>query len=441
MFSRKPLRGMTDFYPDDLRLTNWIVDKVKAVVERCGYEEFEAPLLEPIEIYAAKSSEELVNEQAFVVEKKPGERLILRPELTPSLARMVARRFSELEKPIRWFSNPTCYRYERPQRGRKREFKQFNVDLLGEPSLLAEAEVFGIVVDVMAEFGVTGPQYQLLYNNRRFVDELLRQVLDVPAGRVHEAYKLLDKREKLDEEAFAATVRESFDDERVVDGLLAFGQFNELDDLPFDGVPSDFENNAGFRELKTLEEYLDDLGISKHCKFSPAVIRGLDYYTGTVFEVFDAGEENRRALFGGGRYDDLMSLFSRQTLTGVGFGMGVHTLRLFLETYDKVPNDVTRRDWSNVVLAFSLGEGTETAAMRLARKLRAGGISCLVSFSRTGLGKQLGRAAAKGVRAAIIVGREELAKGQVSVKDLGANSQATVEEKELVCHVRKLLEG
>ncbi|MHA1732381.1 MAG: histidine--tRNA ligase [Promethearchaeota archaeon] len=440
MFSRNPLRGMTDYYPDDLRVARWVEGKVRAVVAGYGYEEFEAPLLEPVEIYEAKSSEELVNEQSFIVEKKAGERLILRPELTPSLARMVARKFNELPKPIRWFSNPTCYRYERPQRGRRREFKQFNVDILGEDSLLAEVEVFCVVVDVMEAFGVTADKFQIYYNNRRLVDEILTRVLAVPESKVHAAYKILDRRDKMDEGEFRAFAREYFADPAVEDGLARFSEFSDLEDPPFSGVPGDFAEGRGYREVRELQSLLDEVGIAEYCSFQPGVIRGLDYYTGTVFEVFDTGEENRRALFGGGRYDDLMGLFSKQKLSGFGFGMGLVPFELFLRTYGKIPEDAARRDWSRVVYVVPLGAGTQVQAIKHARVLRNAGIACYTSFSGKNLGKALGEAARLGSRVAVIAGARELEEGKISVKDLSANEQITIPVEDLLEHVKGLLE-
>ena len=183
-FSKNPLRGMRDFYPSELREVQWIEGIVRDVADLYCYEEYDTPLLEPIEIFAAKSSDELVNEQSFIVEKKKGERLILRPEIIPSLARMVASRLQEFKKPLRWFSIPTCYRYERPQRGRMRSFRQINFDILGENSLQAEIEMFNIIISILTCYGATSKQFQIFYNNRRFVDAICRVVLGIPEDKM-----------------------------------------------------------------------------------------------------------------------------------------------------------------------------------------------------------------------------------------------------------------
>jgi histidyl-tRNA synthetase len=219
-FSTKPLRGMEDYYPPNLREINWIIDTIRDVADLYSYDEFESPKLEPIEIFAAKSSDELVYEQSFLVEKKKGERLILIPELTPSLARMIAAKSQELKKPIRWFSVPTCYRYERPQKGRKREFKQINMDILGENSLYAELEIFNAVVDIFLEFEATSDQFQIFYNNRRFIDSVCELILNIPKDKLQLVYKVLDKSDKMEESEYEKFVLDSFQDETIVQGIF-----------------------------------------------------------------------------------------------------------------------------------------------------------------------------------------------------------------------------
>mgnify|MGYP006301549845 FL=1 len=297
-FNRRPLRGMEDFYPEKLRIVNYILDRVKDIAEQYGYEEFEGPLLEPIEIFAAKSSDELVNTQSFIVEKKEGERLILRPELTPTLARMIARKSQEFKKPIRWFSIPTCYRYERPQRGRKREFKQINFDILGDDGLYGDLEMLNIIIDILTTFGATSDQFQIYYNNRRFIDAICQILLEIPKEKMSVVYNVLDKSDKMEEDEFEKYVIDTFQNEWVIQGIFKLRDADDLDELmkKFDDVPKDFFASDGFQELKKLENLIKKTGISEFCSFSSSVVRGLDYYTGTVFEVFDTGQENRRAI-------------------------------------------------------------------------------------------------------------------------------------------------
>jgi len=331
-FSKEPLRGMKDFYPSDLRESNWIIDTIRDVAEKYGYEEYKTPQLEPFEIFAAKSSDELVNDQSFIIEKKKGERLILIPELTPSLARMVAKKSQELKKPIRWFSIPTCYRYERPQKGRRREFTQPNVDILGEESLYADLEIFNIIVDIFTEFGAASEQFQIYYNSRRFMDSLCKVILEIKEEKLPLVFKILDKSGKMDEAEFEKYIIEAFENEVIIQGILKLKDANSVDELlkRFDGIPEQFYESKGYLELIKFERLIKEADISNYCTFSSGTVRGLDYYTGIIYEVFDTGTENIRSIFGGGRYDDLLSLFSDEKITGTGFGMGVLMISLFL---------------------------------------------------------------------------------------------------------------
>ncbi|MFW9820283.1 MAG: histidine--tRNA ligase, partial [Candidatus Thorarchaeota archaeon] len=334
-FSKEPLRGMDDYYPSELREVNWIIETIRDVVERYSYEEYETPILEPIEIFAAKSSDELVNEQSFILEKKKGERLILIPELTPSLARMVAARSQELKKPIRWFSVPTCFRYERPQRGRRRAFKQPNVDILGEESLYADLEIFNIIVDIFTEFGATSRQFQIYYNSRRFMDSICRILLKIGEDKIPLVYKVLDKSSKMEDMEFEKYIIDTFQDEYITQGIFKLKETKNVKELldKFDNIPEEFYKSEGYKEIITFERLINEVNISSYCTFSSGTVRGLDYYTGIIYEVYDTGKENKRSIFGGGRYDDLLSIFSDEKITGTGFGMGVYTLSLFLKTY------------------------------------------------------------------------------------------------------------
>ncbi|GAH67282.1 unnamed protein product, partial [marine sediment metagenome] len=250
---------MRDFYPSDLREMNWIIDNIKYVAEIYSYDEFESPQLEPVEIFAAKSSDELVNEQSFIIEKKKGERLILIPELTPSLARMISRKNQELKKPIRWFSNPTCFRYERPQRGRRRVFKQFNFDILGENSLYGELEIFNIIVDIFTEFGATAEQFQIYYNNRRFIDVICKSLLNISREKIPMVYKILDKSDKMEESEFEKFVIENFQNESIIQGIFKLKDSKSVEDLlsKFDNIPEDLYNSVGYIELVNFQNLLE----------------------------------------------------------------------------------------------------------------------------------------------------------------------------------------
>ena len=388
------LRGMKDFYPTDLREFNWIIENLRLIANLYSYDEFESPLIEPIEIFSAKSSDELVNEQSFIIEKKKGERLILIPELTPSLARMISKKSQELKKPIRWFSIPTCFRYERPQHGRRRSFKQFNMDILGENSLYAELEIFNVIVDIFTEFGATSEQFQILYNNRRFIDAVCELILKVPNDQLSLVYKVLDKSDKLEENEFEKYVLDTFQDEFIIQGLYKLKQTQSVKELlsKFENIPNNFYSTAGYTELVKFQKLLRENGLSDYCNFSSSVVRGLDYYTGIVFEVFDTGKENNRSIFGGGRYDDLLSLFSEEKISGIGFGMGLLMFSLFLKTYDLIPKDIKDKDYTDTIYITCINEDVSNYAIDLARIIRDEDFPCIIDYRFKNLKNQLKKA-------------------------------------------------
>lgn len=442
-FSRDPIKGMDDFYPSDMRLVNFICDVLKDVAELYCYEEYETPLLEPIEIFEAKSSAELVNEQSYIVEKKEGVRLILRPEITPSLARMVAKKNQELKKPIRWYSIPKCYRYEETQKGRRREFIQFNLDILGEDNLYAELEIFNIIIDLLTNFGATAEQFQIYYNNRRFIDAICKFILNVPNNQIPLVYKTLDKSDKLEEKEFEKFVIDSFQNEYIVQGILKLKESKSLDELlmKFKDIPEDFYKSKGYIELTNLERMVKDAGISEFCSFSSKVVRGLDYYTGTVFEVFDTGKENIRAIFGGGRYDDLLSLFSEESLSGIGFGMGILMLSLFLKTYDLLPDFINERENTDTVYIISINEKVAPYALKIAKKIREEDFPCIVDYKFKNLKSQLSKASELGVLITLIVGDKEAEENKVTIKNLATNEQKTVNVKSLIEEIYQNLDA
>ena len=441
-FSKEPLRGLKDFYPSDLREINWIKGMLEDIAELYCYEGFEAPLLEPIEIYAAKSSEELVNEQAFIVEKKNGKKWLLRPELTPSLARMIAKKSQEIKKPIRWYSTPMCYRYERPQKGRRREFLQFNADILGEESLYAEIEIFNMCVDILTSFGATSEQFQIFYNNRRFIDAFTEIILELPKEKMSEVYAVLDKSDKLEENEFEKFVIDTFQDEFIVQGILKLKEAENLKDLlkKFNDIPEDFYKSDGYNELIKLNKMIDDVGLTEYCTFSPSIVRGLAYYTGTVFEVYDTGKENIRAIFGGGRYDDLLSLFSDEQLSGIGFGMGILMLSLFLKTYDLIPDFIREKDYSDTIYIASVNEDVANYSIELADIMRTEDLPCIVDYRFKNLKSQLSKASELGILITLIVGPQEMEKDEIVLRNMVTNKQKIISNKDLIDEIYKLLD-
>ncbi|MFX0032636.1 MAG: histidine--tRNA ligase [Candidatus Hodarchaeota archaeon] len=441
-FSKEPLRGMDDLYPEDLREVNWIIDTLRDVAERYGFEEYETPQLEPIEIYAAKSSDELVYEQSFIVERKEGEKLILIPELTPSLARIVAKKSQELKKPLRWYSFPTCYRYERPQKGRRREFKQFNADILGEDSLYADLEIFNMIVDIFREFGATSNQFQIYYNNRRFIDAVCTMIIKMDNKKLPLLYKVLDKSDKMEAEEFEKLVLDSFQDELIVQGILKLKESKGVDELlkKFDNIPEDFYNSQGYKELITFDNYLKEIAISGYCTFSSSVVRGLDYYTGIVYEVFDTGKENIRSIFGGGRYDDLLLLFSEEKISGTGFGMGVLMLSLFLKTYNLIPKEISERDYTDTIYIASVEESVSLYSFKIAQIIRKEEFPCLLDFRFKSLKSQLSKANDLGVLITLIIGTKEMKENRVTIRNMKTEEQKTIKVSNLLEEIYDILD-
>ena len=441
-FSKDPLRGMEDYYPPDLREENWVIDNIRDVAEVYGYEEFESPQLEPIEIFAAKSSEELVNEQSFIVEKKEGERLILIPELTPSLARMIAKKGQELKKPIRWYSVPTCFRYERPQRGRRRQFKQINFDILGEDSLYGDLEIFNIIIDIFTKFGATAKQFQIYYNNRRFIDDVCKMILDIPETKLPLIYRALDKAEKLEEKEFEDYLAELFQDNVIIQGILKLKKSDSVEDLlkKFDSIPEKFDDSKGYKELKEFEKLLEEANLSEFCTFSSGIVRGLDYYTGIVYEVYDTGKENTRSIFGGGRYDDLLSLFSDELISGTGFGLGLVMLSLFLNTYNLIPQDIREMDYSDTIYIAGIKESVRAYVLQLAQRIRAEDFPCIVDYRFNSLKNQLKKANDLGNIITIIVGPDEMNENKVTIRNMVSEKQITIDKENLIDEIYKIIE-
>ncbi|MFO7795088.1 MAG: histidine--tRNA ligase [Promethearchaeati archaeon] len=440
-FSRNPIKGMDDYFPSDMRVFNYINKKLRNIAELYCYEEYDAPILEAIEIFEAKTSDELVNEQSFIVEKKEGERLILRPEITPQLARMVAKISQEKKKPIRWYSNPRLYRYEQPQRGRKREFYQFNVDILGEDTLYAELEILQIVVDFLTDFGATSDQFQIYFNNRRFVDAICEILLEVPKQKISQIYSILDKADKMEESEFEKYLIDSFESESIIQGIKKLKDADDLDELlaNFDDIPSEFYDSKGYQELRKLTRLIESSEISEYCSFSSGVVRGLDYYTGTVFEVYDMGDENIRAIFGGGRYDDLLSIFSDEEMSGIGFGMGLLMLELFLRTYNLLPEDLEEPDYSKIIYIATLDEEVAPYVFKISNILRDQNIPCIIDYRFENLGNQLSKANDLGVMITLIIGPKEMKERRITIKNMVSEEQKTIETEELVQEIIQTL--
>lgn len=420
----QPIKGTRDFYPQEMALRSWLYNNIRQVSESFGYQEYEGPFLESIQLYAAKSGEELVKEQSFVFEDRSGDLVTLRPELTPTLVRMVAQRQFELVYPLRWWSFGPFWRYERPQKGRGREFFQWNIDLVGLANPEGDAELAAIAASFFKSVGLTPEDVVLQVNNRRLVDRQMT-TLKIPLEKRPDVLRLIDRREKMDAE-----------DWRAYAGDIG------LDDRQFNGVEGMLEDQDLWRDFEELERFfaaVEALGVSEYVRFAPDVIRGLDYYTGTVFEAQGTKDIVKRAILGGGRYDNLMADVGGEPLPGVGFAMGDMVITLILEGFGLLPAGLDRSPAPVLVTVFD--QELLLASFSLAAELRGAGIKVVCYPEGDKLGKQFKYADRIGAKIALILGPEERAANQVAVKDLFARDQQNVPRSDLAQFVRRMLES
>ena len=417
----RSIKGTRDFYPDNMAVRRWIVNAMRSSSERFGYQEYEAPCLESLELYAAKSGEELVKEQSFVFEDRGGDMIALRPELTPSLARMVATKQSELVFPLRWWSFGPFWRYERPQRGRSREFYQWNIDLIGSNTVAADAEMLAIAVDFYRRVGLDSDQVKIHFNDRRLMDASIAQ-LGVAKELKPVVFRLIDKLDKLSAESWKKYALEM--------GLTSeqIGSLNLL-----------LSNADLWRQSVDLTELLkvcDWFGISDYLVFDPTVIRGLDYYTGLVFEGRDM-RKKFRAIFGGGHYENLVADVGGDPLSGVGFAMGDVVIELLLAEYECIPQSL---ESAKSVLMTIFDEAHLEVSHRIATALRDQGINVLTYPGMDKLGKQFKFADKMGINIVLVIGPDEVKEDKVSVKNLSQRDQRVFDTNMVASELRKLLD-
>ncbi len=415
----RPIKGTRDFYPADMAFRTWLYGQMKAASQKFGYQEYEAPLLESLELYAAKSGEELVKEQAFVFNDRGGDQVTLRPELTPSLARMVAQKQRELPKPIRWWSFGPFWRYERPQKGRTREFFQWNIDLLGINSPYADAELVAVGVEFFKSVGFTPQQIVIKVNSRKLMEA---QIKALGVAAVDGVYRLIDKLDKLPADKWRAY--------GIEDIGLSADQMERLSALL---------NNAELwqqsDELTAFFAAIDELGVRDYVEFDASVIRGLAYYTGVVFEARDRSGEFR-AILGGGRYDNLVADVGGEPLGGIGFAMGDVVIGLVIEQYGLKP---TLRPAPANVIVTVFDKALLKVSARVAAQLRSGGVNTELFPEAAKLDRQLKYANAQSIPVAVIIGPDEAAQERATVRDLRTGAQQVVAQDQLVITVKNLL--
>ncbi len=406
------VKGTREFYPEDMVLRQWLYNLIRDVSESFGYQEYDGPFLETLELYAAKSGEELVKEQSFVFQDRGGNEITLRPELTLSLARMVAQKQNELAFPLRWWSFGPFWRYEKPQKGRTREFFQWNADLIGVDSIQADAEVIALCAAFFQKAGLTKDEVRIYVNDRQLMEsELIKLGFALEQHKL--IFKLIDRVDKLPEQAWDAYVLEAGLDE---------SQLNALKNL--------IKNQELWRaseKLTSIFHILDLYGLGEYVSYDPRIIRGLDYYTGVVFEAKDLGE-NHRAILGGGHYANLVADVGGESLPGVGFAMGDVVFPLVLESHGKLPQ-LTTTPASLLVTVFD--ETSLPASIALCNRLRAIGVAVAIYPEVDKLGKQFKYADRCGFKGALVIGPDELQKGEVVLKDLATREQVSFPNADL----------
>ena len=425
-----PYKGTRDFYPDEMRLRTWFFEKMRAVAESYGYEEYGGPIVESFELYAAKSGEELVNEQIYHFTDKGDRRLAIRPEMTPSVARMVAGRLEQLVFPLRWYSIPNVMRYERPQKGRLREHWQLNMDIFGEPGQCADLEIMRVIVDLMLAFGADPSMFKIRISNRRLFNDVLRALFQATDDNIHVISKAVDKRAKISPEEYEKWLAESgISHQQAV--LL-----DEIFKAPLEDVCGRLgENSQGAQEIRELFALIKGAGLGSFCEFDFSVVRGFDYYTGTVFEVYDTSPENRRTLFGGGRYDDLVGLFKKAQVPGIGFGFGDVTFQSFLEIHNLLPANlhVMRK-----ALVCTFEDVPYAEYVKISSELRAAGIANSIYLDPSAkMKKQLAFAEKQEYPIVIVLGTQELESGAIVLKQMARREQVTVPRGECIAKIRE----
>ena len=419
--STQPYKGTRDFFPEHMRFREAMFSVMRKVVRSYGFDEIDAPIVEPVDLYLAKTSEEIVGQQIYSFKDRGDRHVAIRPEMTPTVARMVASRFHETPKPIRWFSIPNVWRYEQPGKGRLREHWQLNCDIFGAASeKLADLELLNLAVDLLRGYGATEKHFNLCLSHRAILNGVFGAELKLPPEKWANVARIMDKRTKIKPEVYSAMLE--------AEGVTAL-QKAELDFFLIEKL--DYLKKKyhleGAEYVIELMKALGELGLGDYVEYDPGVVRGFDYYTGLVFEVFDTHPENRRSLFGGGRYNNLVGAFGKDTLNAVGFGMGDVTLEDFLRTHALLQDRPREVDIYIALLDENLGPH----AFMLATDLRKRGLSVEVSLGAGKLGKQIQEAEKKQIPRVLILGENEAQSRVYSVKTLATGEQLNLKAEEI----------
>lgn len=426
--STQAYKGTRDYYPADMWVRNYIFATWSKVAERHGYEEYAAPMLEPLEIYTAKSGQELASEQTYTFTDRGDRVVAIRPEMTPSVSRMVAAQRQELGYPARLYSIANFMRYERPQRGREREFWQLNTDIFGVDGVAAEAEIIAMAYEIVRAFGATNEMFAIRINNRKLINYMMSQYLGLDAVQSHLMVKLFDRKNKISAESFRDQAIDIFGEDQASDGTAKIAKLITARSMA--DLPAELRDSDAALEVQELFTQLREAGVA-NASFDITLMRGLDYYTGTVFEVFDMHPDNNRSMFGGGRYDGLVGLFGVEPVPTVGMAPGLTPMQLFLESHKLLPDFVSTTDISIVVLGDN-----QQGALKLARELREEEVNVEVDITGRKIDKQIKAVLKKRVPFMVFVGEDEVKKQLFTFKDTASETEEKLSLERIVSRVK-----
>ncbi len=426
--STQSYKGTRDYYPQDKLLQNYIFATWRRVAESYGYEEYMTPLLESFDLFAAKTGQEIVNEQTYSFTDRGDRQVVIRPEMTPGVSRMVAARRQEMAYPARLYSIANFMRYERPQKGREREFWQMNVDLFGVEGLEADIEIISMADAIMKAFGATEKMFTIKVNSRTLIDVMMCDYLELDVMQAALMIKLFDRKDKMSHEEFRDAAADIFDDGKATEGLGRIAKL--VGAKTMQELPKLVRESKPVQDVQQLFDQLRLRG-THSAVFDITLMRGFDYYTDVVFEVFDLHPDNRRAMFGGGRYDGLVSLFGVDTVPTVGMAPGATMMEEFLTTHKLVPKLRPATEAYMLVL----GDKTLPAAQSLATRLRAEGVRVAVDITGRKLDKQLKSAIKLNVPFLLFVGETEIAEDRYTVKFTAEASEHKMSFERLVATI------
>ncbi len=409
--STESYKGVRDFYPEDAAIQQYIFNTWAKTAESFGFERYDASILEPSDLYKAKGAEneELVNEQTYTFTDRGEREVTLRPEMTPTVARMVAGKRRELAFPLRWYSIPNLFRYERPQKGRLREHWQLNCDMFGSDSVAADVEIIALAYQTLIDFGATPDMFEIQLNDRQEMATLYAEIGISSEETITAITRLNDRKKKISADEYHLALQEIVGDENLANQVIAI-------------VETDNGSN-------TVLEGLRKLGIN-NVKIDRTIARGFDYYTSTVFELVDTNPENNRSMLGGGRYDNLTSMFGGEPVSGIGFGMGDVTMRDFLEAHDLIPDSIKSTAATVAVIPETAEQNL--LAQAVARQIRATGISVSTDIGTQKADKKKARATERGSRFIAVVEEDNTTSDTITIKNLETSEEKTGSIPELL---------